>query len=121
MLLSVCMPHSGHDEEDYINALGEPRTSLFAATLTLSLHWATRTRIYTALTVSTGTGCLHQNAKKWRGRNHLLEKLRWLQRMKDFDCTVTSTWTNNEGNREFHAWRAWRSLVWKTQLDFIMG
>ena len=49
------------------------------------------------------------------------EKIRWLQLLKDFDCTVTSTWTNNEDNREFHTWRAWGSRVCKKQLDYIMG
>ena len=29
------------------------------------------------------------------------KKLRWLQLLQDFNYTVTSTWTNNEDNREF--------------------
>ena len=41
--------------------------------------------------------------------------------MKDFNCTVTSTWTNNEDDREFHTWRARGSGVCKKQLDHIMG
>ena len=28
------------------------------------------------------------------------KKLRWFQLLKDFNCTVTSTWTNNEEGRE---------------------
>ena len=36
-------------------------------------------------------------------------------------CTVTSTWTNNEDNREFHTWQAWGSRDRKTQLDYVMG
>ena len=34
-------------------------------------------------------------------------KLRSFQLLKDFNCTVTSAWTNNEDSREFHTWRAW--------------
>ena len=49
------------------------------------------------------------------------KKLRCLQLLKDFNCTVTSTWTNNEDNREFHTWRAWGSRVRKKQLDYITG
>ena len=49
------------------------------------------------------------------------KKLRWFQLLKDFNCTVTSTWTNNEDSREFHTWRAWRSRSRKKQLDHIMG
>ena len=41
--------------------------------------------------------------------------------MQDFNCTVTSTWTNNDDNREFHTWRAWGSWVRKKQLDYVMG
>ena len=49
------------------------------------------------------------------------KKLRCLQLLKDFNCTVTSTWTNNEDNREFHTWRAWGCRVRKKQLDYITG
>ena len=34
------------------------------------------------------------------------KKLRWFQLLHDFNCTVTSTWANNEDSREFHTWRA---------------
>ena len=49
------------------------------------------------------------------------EKLRWLQPLKYFNCTVTSSWTNNEDHREFHTWRAWVSRVRRRPLDCIMG
>ena len=49
------------------------------------------------------------------------KKLRWFQLLKDFNCTVTSTWSNNEDSREFHTWRAWGSRGRKKQLDYIMG
>ena len=47
--------------------------------------------------------------------------MRWLQLFKESNCTVTSTWTNNEDNREHHTWRAWGSWVCKKQHDYIMG
>ena len=44
------------------------------------------------------------------------KKLRWFQLLKDFNCTVTSTWTNNEDSREFHTWRAWDHGVVRSSL-----
>ena len=49
------------------------------------------------------------------------KKLRWFQLLKDFNCTVTSTWTNNEQSGEFHTWRAWGSRGRKKQLDYFLG
>ena len=49
------------------------------------------------------------------------KKLRWFQLLKDFNCTVTSTWMNIEDSREFHTWRAWGSRGRKKQLDCILG
>ena len=49
------------------------------------------------------------------------KKLRWFQLLKDFNCTVTSTWTNNEESCEFHTWRAWGSRGRKKQLDDFLG
>ena len=49
------------------------------------------------------------------------DKMRWLQLLKEFNCTVTSTWTNNDDNCECHTWRACGSRVRKKQLDFHMG
>ena len=49
------------------------------------------------------------------------KKLRWFQLSKEFNCTVTSTWTNNEDSRDFHTWRAWGSRGRKKQLDYILG
>ena len=48
-------------------------------------------------------------------------KLWWLQLLRDFDCTVTSTWVDAENLGECHTWRAWGSRVRKKQLDEIMG
>ena len=49
------------------------------------------------------------------------KKLRWLQQLRDFDCTVTSTWVDAVNLGECHTWRAWNSRVRKKQLDYIMG
>ena len=35
------------------------------------------------------------------------KKIRWLQILKEFNSTATSTWTNNDDNCEYHTWRAW--------------
>ena len=45
----------------------------------------------------------------------------WLQPLQYFNCNVTSTWTENEDNREFYTWRAWGSRIRKKQLDFFTG
>ena len=34
------------------------------------------------------------------------KKMRWLQLLKEVNCTVTSTSTNNDDNLEYHTWRA---------------
>ena len=44
----------------------------------------------------------------------------WLQLLRDFDCTVTSTWVDAVKLGESHTWRAWGSRVRKKQLDYIM-
>ena len=47
------------------------------------------------------------------------KKLWWLQLLRDFDCTVTSTWVVAENFGECHTWRAWGSRVRQKQLDFL--
>ena len=44
------------------------------------------------------------------------KKLRWLLLLRDFDCTVTSTWVDAENLGECHTWRAWgpRDLFFTT-------
>ena len=66
--------------------------------------------VWTALS---GTGCMDLNAKAEARTRPLMRKKSWLQQLKDFDCTVTSTWKNNEDNREFHTWQAWVSSLQK--------
>ena len=38
------------------------------------------------------------------------KEVRCLQLLKEFSCTVTSTWTNNEDDGECRTWRAWGSV-----------
>ena len=45
------------------------------------------------------------------GEDVISFEMRCLQLLKEFNCTVTSTWTNDDGNRECHSWRAWGSRV----------
>ena len=97
MLLSVYMPHSGRDEEDYIEALETVR-----ATLTEGKKAGT---VDFTIGGDFNIEFVLDNVDV-RTRS-LMRKMRWLQRSKDFNCTLTSTWTNNEDNREFHTWRAW--------------
>ena len=60
---------------------------------------------------------------EWKGgvEDTIAQKLRCFQLLEDFNCTVTSTQTNNDNNREFHTWRSWGSRARKKQLDCIMG
>ena len=48
------------------------------------------------------------------------KKIRWLQFLKEFNCTATSSWTKNDDNHKYQSWRAWGSRVCKKQLDYIM-
>ena len=83
------------------------RTSLLAEILILSLEWTPRTGIYMAWTALNGTGCMDQNAKEEaRTRPLTRNNHEGSKPLQDFDCIVTSTWANNEDNREFHMWRA---------------
>ena len=114
--LSVCMPHSIHDEEDNIKALETVRETLTegheaGATvlcvrrlLTWSWDWTTRMRISTFSVTSICTGCMDQSVEEATKTQSLMRKLRRFQLLKDFDCIVTITWTNNEDNREFAWW-----------------
>ena len=73
----------------------------------LSVDWTTRTRIYTGLD-SIEWYEMYGSDCKGGGEDAIThEKMRWLQLLKDIDCTLTSTWTINEDNCEFHTWRAW--------------
>ena len=86
----------------------------------LNLGWTTPL-ISKARTVSNGTGCADPSADEAARIQLLTRKIEVVSIIEDFHCTVTSTWTNNEDNREFHTWWAWGSGVRKIPLDYIMG
>ena len=126
VLLSVYMPHSGRDIEALETVRGTPTEAIKAVAVDffvggdLNIEFRLMV-ILKAWTVSNDTGCTGLSAEEAATIQSALRKLRWLQLLQDFDCTVTSTWTNNEDNRKFHTWRAWGSRARKEPLDFIMG
>ena len=44
------------------------------------------------------------------------KKLRWLQLLKDFDCTVTRTGADTDDPGECHTWRAWGPRIVKKKV-----
>ena len=48
-------------------------------------------------------------------------KLRWLQPLTDYNCTVTSTWVDADDPGECRTWWAWGSRIRKKQIDYTMG
>ena len=106
----VYMPHSGYDEVECIEAQESVRITLTEVGGDLNIELK-----------------LDIDDDEHRGLDSTvrtllrIKKLRWFQLLQEFDCTVTSTWTNSEDTREFHTWRAWGSRVRKKQLDYVMG
>ena len=45
---------------------------------------------------------MNPNAEVLERMSPLMAKVRWLQLLKEFNCTVTSTWTNNYDSGEYH-------------------
>jgi endonuclease/exonuclease/phosphatase family metal-dependent hydrolase len=134
MLLSVYMPHSGLDEEDYIEALEVVRTTLVEG----KKAGATDFFIGGDLNIELKLGDTEEDLNgldsiDWYGMygpecrgggedvTTYEKKVRWLQLLKEFKCTVTSTWADEGNDHEHHTWRAWGSRVRKKQLDYIMG
>ena len=119
MLRSVCIPHTGRGEVDHIEALESVRATLMEGKRMGAVDFFIGGDLNIELKL-----CLADDAHrgldsiKWYGmcgpecegsaEDFLEQKLRWFQKLQDFNCTVTSTWTNNEASREFHMWRAWR-------------
>ena len=72
-------------------------------------------------TVSTGMACMDQNAEEVARTSFLMRKLRWFQLLKDFNCTVTSTWVDADDRGECHTGRAWGSRIRQKQIDYTRG
>ena len=47
-----------------------------------------------------------------------MKNIRWVHLLKDFHCTVTSTWVDADDPGDCHIWR---SRVRKKDIDSIMG
>ena len=131
MLLSVYMPHSGRDEGE---ALETARATLTEGREAGAVDFFTGGDINIELRLGNAGEHLHGvYSIDWYGTygpeckgggedvtTHV-KKIRWLQLLKEINCTVTSTWTNNDDNCESHTWRARRSRVCKKQLDSFVG
>ena len=72
-------------------------------------------------TVLNGIVFMDPNAEVAVRMSSLTKNLRWLQLLKEFNCTVTSTWVDNDDRGDYHTWRAWGSRGREKQLDYIMG
>ena len=100
MLLSVFTPDSGRDEEDNTEAL---------ETVHLWRHqhrveaWSTLAGTSESLTALNGMVCVDPIAEVVVRMSSLM-KMRLLQLLKEFNCTVTSTWAHNEDSGECHTW-----------------
>ena len=102
MLLSFYMPHSGRDEEDYIETLETVRNImtkgrmagavdfLSVAISTLRLGLAMLTRLQELDSIE----CMRCEG----GGEDVItcEKMRWLQLLEEFNCTVTSTYLGSQ-------------------------
>ena len=62
--------------------------------------------------------CMDLNTEEAGRSHHIREKWKWLQLLKDFNCAVTSTWSNTHNHGEFHTRRGWGSRVRKKQIDY---
>ena len=120
MLLSVYMPHSGGYEDDLIEALSVVRNIMTEGRMAGAVDFYIGGDINIQMKLgNTGDERYGMYGPECRGGSEVVithEKLRWLQLLKEFNCTVTSTWTNNDDGGECHTWRAWRSRVREKQL-----
>ena len=110
MLLSVFMPHSGRDEGDYIEALDMVRATLTEGRKAGAVDFFIGGDINTELRLASREEDLHgPDSIEWYGlygpecrggvRTSLPMKRRYVgcKFLRGFNCTVTSIWTNNDG------------------------
>ena len=134
MILSVCLPHSGFDEEDYFATLEAVRNIVDEGKKLGAVDFFIGGDFDIELKLEPGDEDLQGlDGIDWYGIYGLEclgggedvvtyeKKLWWLQLLRDFNCTVTSTWVDAENLGECHTWRPWGSRVRKKQLDYIMG
>ena len=109
VVLSVYLPHSGHDEEDYIEALETVRATLTDGKKAGAVDFSVGGNIDIELMLGNagedlqGLDSIEWNGMYWPegGGEEVItyeKKIRWLQLLKELSCTVTSTWTKNDDN-----------------------
>ena len=115
MLLSVNMPHSGRDEVDHVEALESVRATLTegkrAGAVGFFIGGDLNIEPRPDIADFERQGLDGPSAKEAVRIPSLIGKLKLLQLLGDFNCNVTSIWTNNEDNREFHT-KGVRSATW---------
>ena len=108
----------GRDDEDYIEALGAVRNIMTEGRMSASVDFHIGGDINIVMKLgNTGEDLWVLDSIDWygmcgpecRGGGEgvtTYEKMRWLQLLKDMNCTVTSTWANDDRG-EYHTWRPW--------------
>ena len=134
MLLSVYMPHSGRDEVDYIEPPELVRATLMEGKRMGAVDFFIGGDLNIELKLCFA-GDEHRglDSIEWYGMygpecegsaEDIIaygKKFRWFRLLKDFNCTVTSTWSNNEDSREFHTCGHGDHGVVRSSLTIIMG
>ena len=119
MILSVYLPHSGYDEEDYFATLEAVRNLVDEGKKLGAVDIFIGGDLNIELKLELGDEDLQGlDGIDWYGiygpeclgggEDVIIyeKKLWWLQLLRDFDCTVTSTWVDAENLWECHTWRA---------------
>ena len=125
MIMSVYMPHSGYDEEEYSATLDAVRHSLMEGKNLGAEVFFIGGDINIALILDDD----HEDSIDWYGiygpecrggEGDIFtyeKKWRWLQLLRELRCAVTSTWVEGREYDECFTWRAWGSRVCKKQND----
>ena len=124
LILSVYLPRGGYDEENYVATLGvriitEEGTATGAkdfigGDINIELKLGAGSDEFEGLD-SIGWYGLHGPACRGGGEDEVTcdKKIRWLQQVNDFNCTVTGPWVDAHDPGDCHTWRGWGSRVCK--------
>ena len=120
MIMSVYMPHSGYDEEEYISSLESVRGIMSEGKYMGAVDFFIGSDINIELKLDDdhedfqgidGIDWYGIYGPECCGGNEDVttyeKKLRWLQLLRDFGCVVTSTWAERSGSEDCYTWRAW--------------
>ena len=134
MILSVYMPHSGCDEEEYIATLEAVRDVMGEGKHLGAMDFFIGGDINVELKLEPDHEHLQGlDGIDWYGIygpeclgggedvTTYEKKMRRLQLLREFGCVVTSTWVEKGNPDECYTWRAWGSRVRRKQLDYILG